>query len=367
MAKAQEKGTAVATVEPRLPYHDSYTGYYGINAVAWKVLTDMIFPAAKTAEAIIMAKAYCDSLGLDIMRKPVHVVPIWDGEKKRYVETVWLGIDYLRTIASRTNSYAGRDETVFGEEITHHFKALDKQDKVVEEFDLTFPEWAQVTVYRIVQGQRVPFPGPRVRWLETYASKKGGAPNSMWRRRTYGQLEKCAEAAALRTAFPEEVGDQWTAEDGPGLVQRADHGWQIQRGGLVDGVPPRPSRSDVKEETGEREEGQAEGGDQTQPASEEAPPPQQGDLVGLNDGFTLVDHKDRDVVAGADAETFLERLGHGVAEYLKAGAINALIAMWEKNAAALTRLRETGKETDLAIDELEAKIKAAKEKAEASS
>src|SRR6185369_500402 len=35
----------------------------------------------------------------------------------------------------------------------------------------------------------------------------------MWQERPEGQLEKCAEAAALRRAFPEEIGNELTAEE----------------------------------------------------------------------------------------------------------------------------------------------------------
>ena len=35
----------------------------------------------------------------------------------------------------------------------------------------------------------------------------------MWANRPVGQLEKCAEAGALRRAFPEEIGNELTAEE----------------------------------------------------------------------------------------------------------------------------------------------------------
>ena len=40
----------------------------------------------------------------------------------------------------------------------------------------------------------------------------------MWKKRPFGQLEKCAEALALRKAFPEAVGAQPTAEEMEGRV-----------------------------------------------------------------------------------------------------------------------------------------------------
>ena len=45
------------------------------------------------------------------------------------------------------------------------------------------------------------------------ASLKSGAPNDRWKRSPFGQIEKCAEAAALRLAFPEEIGNDYAAEE----------------------------------------------------------------------------------------------------------------------------------------------------------
>lgn len=173
-----------------------------INGQTWKVLQETVFPGASDA-SILMAVDYCKVRNLDILKKPVHIVPIWNKDQKRYIDTVWQGISELRTTAMRTGQYAGCDDTVFGPDIT----------KNVGGVEITFPEYAQVTVYRIVAGQRVPFSGGKVRWLETVATTKDGAPNAMWKQRPYGQIEKCAEAAALRKAFPEELGNEYAAEE----------------------------------------------------------------------------------------------------------------------------------------------------------
>jgi hypothetical protein len=51
-------------------------------------------------------------------------------------------------------------------------------------------------------------------WIENYATagRDSKAPNSMWQKRPRGQLIKCAEAQALRKAWP-ELGAQPTAEE----------------------------------------------------------------------------------------------------------------------------------------------------------
>jgi len=121
------------------------------------------------------------------------------------VDTVWPGIAELRTTAMRTGSFAGFEDTEYGPIIEEELGGIN----------VRYPEWAQCTVYRLIAGQRVAFVGPKVFWIETYATAKRDtkAPNSMWAKRPRGQLEKCAEAAALRRAFPEEIGNEYAAEE----------------------------------------------------------------------------------------------------------------------------------------------------------
>lgn len=206
--------TQVATFQPaRLPWHPIIQERFNVDKGQWKVLVEAVYPNAKTTDSVVMALAYCKARNLDPFKRPVHIVPIWDREKRCEVETIWQGIAEIRTTASRTRAYAGRDATVFGEDITA--KVGEGQAAV----EITFPEYAQVTVYRMVDGQRQAFYGPQVYWLETYAEKKGKAPNSMWQKRPRGQLDKCAEAAALRMAFPEELGDTFIDAEAGLIVQ----------------------------------------------------------------------------------------------------------------------------------------------------
>lgn len=188
----------------RLPYHDQFATL-GIDNVRWKVLIDSIFPQATSVDSILMALTYCRARNLDIFKKPVHIVPIYSSAKKSMIDSIWPSIAELRTTAARTGSYAGKDETDFGPIVKHKLGNAEVE----------FPEWAQVTVYRIVQGVRCPFVGPKCYWLEYYATEKRDKkePNDRWLRARHGQLEKCAEAGALRAAFPEEIGNDYAAEE----------------------------------------------------------------------------------------------------------------------------------------------------------
>lgn len=190
---------------PRLPYHPAVAERFGIDKASWKALVEAIFPTASSAESVILALSYCKARNLDPFKRVVHIVPIWDSKRRCMVDTVWPGIGELRTTAFRTQEYAGRAATTLGPDVS----------MLVGSVQMTFPEWAQVTVYRMVKGQKVEFTGPRAYWLETYAHQKRDdpSPNSMWKTRPRGQLEKCAEAAALRAAFPEEIGSDYIPEE----------------------------------------------------------------------------------------------------------------------------------------------------------
>jgi phage recombination protein Bet len=204
-AKPQPQENQAIIYAPRLPYHPAIEQRFGIDKTAWKPLVEAIFPNATTTDAVILALSYCKARRLDPFKRCVHIVPIWNKQLGCMVDTIWPGIGELRTTAFRTGEYAGRSNTEFGPDIA----------RTVGSKEMTYPEWAQVTVYRIIKGQRVEFCGPRVYWDETYATQKRNddTPNEMWADRPRGQIDKCAEAAALRAAFPEEVGSDMIPEE----------------------------------------------------------------------------------------------------------------------------------------------------------
>ena len=53
LATTREQLPAIAA--PRLPYHPAIKDRFGVDVSEWRALTDSIFPAAKTTEAIILA------------------------------------------------------------------------------------------------------------------------------------------------------------------------------------------------------------------------------------------------------------------------------------------------------------------------
>lgn len=176
------------------------------DAVLMTALRDSLYPGSKP-ESVAMVVNYCRAAGLDPLTKPVHLVPMSvkkpGGGRDEYEwrDVVMPGIELYRIKADRTGRYAGQDDAEFGPEIHN------------DKWGLSFPQWCKVTVYKLTDAGRVAY-SAKVFWRESYATAKRDTdvPNAMWKKRPYGQLEKCAEAAALRKAFP-EVGAQPTADE----------------------------------------------------------------------------------------------------------------------------------------------------------
>lgn len=167
-----------------------------------EVLSGSLYPGA-AHNSVVMVLAYCKAAQLDPMLKPVHIVPIYQ-KGRGMVDTVMPGIGLYRIQAARTGQYAGISDPEYGPPITAKLGGVD----------VTYPEWCRVTVKRQMSNGLVAEFTASERWLENYAtaSKDTVAPNSMWKRRAFAQLAKCAEAQALRKAFP-EVGSAPTADE----------------------------------------------------------------------------------------------------------------------------------------------------------
>jgi phage recombination protein Bet len=178
------------------------------------VLRSSLYVGAKD-ESIKMAVNYCKAAGLDIMQKPVHLVPMYDSASKGMRDVVMPGIGLYRTQASRSGEMAGISEPEFGEDVTFTFEAeKGYENKVKNALTITYPKWCRVTVKKLMPNGGIAEYHAKELWVENYATagKDSAQPNAMWKKRPYAQLAKCAEAQALRKAFP-ELGSMPTAEE----------------------------------------------------------------------------------------------------------------------------------------------------------
>ena len=136
---------------------------------------------------------------LDPVSRQLFAIYRWDSRLGREKMTIQTSVDGLRLIAERTGKYAGQDETVY-----------DPKDE-----STPFPKKASVTVYKLIEGQRVAYTAS-ARWAEfAQLNDKTGEPEFMWKKMPYHMLGKCAEALAYRKAFPQELSGIYSGEEMP--------------------------------------------------------------------------------------------------------------------------------------------------------
>lgn len=146
----------------------------------------------------------CKRTGLDPFSHQIYAITRnsnYKGDDGRWhtrkIMTIQTGIDGYRALAARTGDLAGIEDALYDTEDADH------------------PRWAKVTVYRWSRNQRAAFTAT-ARWSE-YAQtiKKDGATalTGKWQDMPYLMLGKCAEALALRKAFPVEISGVYTHEE----------------------------------------------------------------------------------------------------------------------------------------------------------
>lgn len=123
--------------------------------------------------------------GLDPLARQIYLV------KRKGKATIQVGIDGLRLIADRTGLYAGNDDAIFD---------VDDRGR---------PQRATVVVYKMVHGSRCAF-SATARWDEYFPGEDSGF---QWKKMPHVMLAKCAEAQALRKAFPMEMSGLYVHEE----------------------------------------------------------------------------------------------------------------------------------------------------------
>jgi phage recombination protein Bet len=152
-----------------------------------------IIPKGTPVEQIKIFAAVCRERNLSPFSKQIYLIP----RGGKY--TIQTSIDGLRAIAERTGKYIASGDYLFNDNRT--------QFQLIQE-GVKHPLTATVTITKGngVQGQYT----ATANWDSYYPGESLG---TLWRKFPFLMLGKCAEALALRKAFPEAIGSLYIEEE----------------------------------------------------------------------------------------------------------------------------------------------------------
>lgn len=140
--------------------------------------------------------------GLDPLARQIYCIGRFS---QGHIEwSIQTGIDGFRLVAERSKKYDGQDGA---EWLTSKGEWVDA---FVPSLHGEHPLAARVRVYR------KDWPRPSVgvaEWGSYVQTKKSGEVTAMWAKQGAGQLAKCAEALAIRKAFPQDLSGLYTADE----------------------------------------------------------------------------------------------------------------------------------------------------------
>jgi phage recombination protein Bet len=146
----------------------------------------------------------CERTGLDPFARQIYAIKRYDSQQRTEVMQTQVSIDGLRTLAANSAEMAGQDGPYWcGPDGLWRDVWLGADP----------PSAAKVTVLRdlsgLVQGR---YTGVAL-WDSYCQTTREGRPTRMWAQMGPEMLAKCAEALALRKAFPQSLSGLYTGDE----------------------------------------------------------------------------------------------------------------------------------------------------------
>lgn len=162
-----------------------------------QIILDTCCGGAPESEAMALI-AIAEARGLNPILGECYFVKRYDTQARKDKWSVQASIDSFRIKAEQTGLYAGQDEPEY-------------------EYDAKgFVVLARVKVWR--KDWTRPAVGV-ARWEEYVQTTRDGEPTKFWKTMPHNQLAKCAEALAMRKAFPAVLSKVYVTEE----MQQADN------------------------------------------------------------------------------------------------------------------------------------------------
>lgn len=166
----------------------------GITNYDFKTITNSILRGASNEDILFFLKT-AQSLKLNPLAKQITAFKTWNKDVNGFIIQAFPTIDGLRVIAERSGTYKG--QTLIS------YCGDDGQWSDFWNLKNGYPTAAKVGVYK--EGFTDPVYGI-VYWDAYKREDKKGELMQRWKLDPLGMLGKCAEAQALRRAFPNDVG-----------------------------------------------------------------------------------------------------------------------------------------------------------------